>query len=70
LDAAVVLGFAVIVLGLSSALTSTTENYLAGFFEFAALAIATASLTIITLPIMWVASNSLFVIFSEQFPVS
>ncbi|KAJ6538942.1 hypothetical protein B0H19DRAFT_334028 [Mycena capillaripes] len=48
----VVLGFAVIVLGLSAGLTSTTEKYLDGFFEFAALAIATASLTIITLPIM------------------
>ncbi|KAJ7646139.1 hypothetical protein B0H17DRAFT_1098221 [Mycena rosella] len=48
----VVLGFAVIVLGLSAALTSTTETILDGFFEFAALAIATASLTLITLPIM------------------
>ncbi|KAJ7499323.1 hypothetical protein FB451DRAFT_954409, partial [Mycena latifolia] len=49
---AVVLGFAVIVLGLSAALTSTTEEFLAGYFEFAALAIATAALTLITLPIM------------------
>ncbi|KAJ7265832.1 hypothetical protein B0H12DRAFT_1099718, partial [Mycena haematopus] len=48
----VVLGFAVIVLGLSSALTSTTEKFLGGYFEFAALAIATASLTLITLPVM------------------
>ncbi|KAJ7162610.1 hypothetical protein C8R43DRAFT_947114 [Mycena crocata] len=48
----VVLAFAVIVLGLSAALTATTEKYLAGFFEFAALAIATASLTLITVPIM------------------
>jgi len=48
----VVLGFSVIVLGLSAALTSTTEKFLDGFFEFAALGIATASLTIITLPIM------------------
>ncbi|KAJ7477134.1 hypothetical protein B0H11DRAFT_2029855 [Mycena galericulata] len=48
----VVLGFSVVVLGLAAALTSTTEKYLAGYFEFAALAIATASLTIITLPIM------------------
>ncbi|KAJ6567271.1 hypothetical protein DFH09DRAFT_456116 [Mycena vulgaris] len=48
----VVLGFSVIVLGLSAALTSTTETVLEGFFEFAALAIATASITLITLPIM------------------
>jgi len=48
----VVLAFAVIVLGLSAALTSTTEKFLDGFFEFAALGIATAALTIITLPIM------------------
>ncbi|KAJ7087230.1 hypothetical protein B0H15DRAFT_303966 [Mycena belliarum] len=48
----VVLGFAVIVLGLSAALTSTTETFLGGYFEFAALAIATACLTLITLPIM------------------
>ncbi|KAJ7667618.1 hypothetical protein DFH06DRAFT_223153 [Mycena polygramma] len=48
----VVLAFAVIVLGLGAALTATTEKFLEGFFEFAALAIATASITIITLPIM------------------
>ncbi|KAJ7762830.1 hypothetical protein DFH07DRAFT_956731 [Mycena maculata] len=48
----VVLGFSVIVLGLGAALTSTTEKYLDGYFEFAALAIATASLTMLTLPIM------------------
>ncbi|KAF8211541.1 hypothetical protein K438DRAFT_1752269 [Mycena galopus ATCC 62051] len=48
----VVLGFSVIVLALSAALTSTTETYLDGYFTFAALAIATAGLTLITLPIM------------------
>ncbi|KAJ7047760.1 hypothetical protein C8F04DRAFT_21117 [Mycena alexandri] len=48
----VVLAFAVIVLGLSAALTATTEKYLGGYFQFAALAIATASITLITVPIM------------------
>ncbi|KAJ7122834.1 hypothetical protein C8R44DRAFT_735478 [Mycena epipterygia] len=48
----VVVLFAVIVLGLSSHLTATTEKYLDGFFEFAALAIATASLTLLTVPVM------------------
>ncbi|KAJ7367895.1 hypothetical protein DFH08DRAFT_1070694 [Mycena albidolilacea] len=47
-----VLAFAVIVVGLAASLTSTTEKYLDGYFEFAALAIATAGLTIITVPIM------------------
>ncbi|KAJ6627427.1 hypothetical protein B0H10DRAFT_385806 [Mycena sp. CBHHK59/15] len=47
-----VLAFSVVVLGLGAALTSTTEKFLEGFFEFAALAIATASLTILTLPVM------------------
>lgn len=57
LDTAVVLGFSVIVLGLGAALTATTEKYLDGFFEFAALAIATASLTLITLPVMFVVNS-------------
>ncbi|KAF7354960.1 hypothetical protein MSAN_01411100 [Mycena sanguinolenta] len=48
----VVVGFAVIVLGLSAALTSTTEKYLDGYFKFAALAIATSVLTLLTLPLM------------------
>ncbi|KAJ6516289.1 hypothetical protein C8R45DRAFT_239212 [Mycena sanguinolenta] len=48
----VVLAFSVIVLGLSAALTSTTETYLDGYFEFAALAIATSALTLLTLPVM------------------
>ncbi|KAJ7229058.1 hypothetical protein GGX14DRAFT_555099 [Mycena pura] len=48
----VVVAFAVIVLGLSAALTATTEKYLNGFFEFAALAIATASITMITVSVM------------------
>ncbi|KAF8211543.1 hypothetical protein K438DRAFT_1958637 [Mycena galopus ATCC 62051] len=48
----VVLGFSVIVLGLSAALTSTTETYGDTYVTFAALAIATAGLTLITLPIM------------------
>ncbi|KAJ7067922.1 hypothetical protein C8F01DRAFT_1246479 [Mycena amicta] len=48
----VALGFSVIVLGLAAGLTSTTETYLGGYFEFAALAIATASITLITVPIM------------------
>ncbi|KAK7061370.1 MBOAT, membrane-bound O-acyltransferase family-domain-containing protein [Favolaschia claudopus] len=50
--AAVVVAFSVIVLGLSAALTSTTEKYLNGYFEFAALAIATSVITLITVPIM------------------
>ncbi|KAF7331725.1 hypothetical protein MKEN_00052300 [Mycena kentingensis (nom. inval.)] len=49
---AVVLVFSVIVLGLASGLTSTTVKYLNGYFEFAALAIATAGITMITVPIM------------------
>ncbi|KAJ7179507.1 hypothetical protein C8R46DRAFT_642643 [Mycena filopes] len=48
----VVLAFAVIVLGLSAALTATTEKYLGGYFEFAALAIATALITLLTVPVM------------------
>ncbi|KAF7301574.1 hypothetical protein MIND_00722900 [Mycena indigotica] len=48
----VALLFAVIVLGLAAGLTATTEKYLGGYFEFAALAIATASITIVTIPVM------------------
>ncbi|KAJ7638458.1 hypothetical protein FB45DRAFT_1023250 [Roridomyces roridus] len=48
----VALAFSVIVLGLSAALTSTTEKFLDGYFIFAALAIATSSLAMITLPVM------------------
>ncbi|CAK5276097.1 unnamed protein product [Mycena citricolor] len=44
--------FAVIVLGLTAGLTSLTETYLGGYFQFAALGIATASLTLLTVPAM------------------
>ncbi|KAF7330772.1 hypothetical protein MVEN_02416100 [Mycena venus] len=54
----VVLGFSAIVVGLGAALTSTTEKFLDGYFEFAALAIATASITLITLPIMCAVEKS------------
>ncbi|KAJ3734488.1 hypothetical protein DFJ43DRAFT_128509 [Lentinula guzmanii] len=44
--------FAVIVLGLSAHLTSLSEESLGGYFVFAAMAIAAAALTMITLPAM------------------
>jgi len=43
---------AVIVLGLSAHLTALTEEFLGGYYVFAAMAIAVAVLTIITLPVM------------------
>ncbi|KAJ4472086.1 hypothetical protein J3R30DRAFT_1028009 [Lentinula aciculospora] len=44
--------FAVIVLGISAHLTSLSEEFLGGYFVFAAMAIAAAALTMITLPAM------------------
>ncbi|KAJ6631873.1 hypothetical protein B0H10DRAFT_1771114, partial [Mycena sp. CBHHK59/15] len=49
---AVVSLFALIVLCLGAALVNTTETYLGGYFSFAALGIATAVLTIATVPAM------------------
>ncbi|KAF7313476.1 hypothetical protein HMN09_00503500 [Mycena chlorophos] len=48
----VVTAFAVIVLGLCASVTSDSEKYFNGYFEFAALGIATAILTMVTLPAM------------------
>jgi len=44
--------FAIIVLGLAADLTSLTEEGLGGFFTFAAMGIAVAALTLLTLPVM------------------
>ncbi|KAJ3912964.1 hypothetical protein F5877DRAFT_71959 [Lentinula edodes] len=44
--------FAIIVLGISAHLTSLSEEFLGGYFVFAAVAIAVAVLTMITLPAM------------------
>lgn len=46
--------FAIIVLGLAADLTSLTEEGLGGFFTFAAMGIAVAALTLLTLPVMYV----------------
>ncbi|KAJ8086102.1 hypothetical protein PM082_004922 [Marasmius tenuissimus] len=44
--------FATVLLGLNAHLTYWTEKYIGGYFRFAALSIASACLTLITLPIM------------------
>ncbi|KAK1229479.1 hypothetical protein PQX77_007449 [Marasmius sp. AFHP31] len=44
--------FAAVLLGLNAHLTYWTEKYIGGYFRFAALSIASACLTLITLPIM------------------
>ncbi|KAL0581240.1 hypothetical protein V5O48_000828 [Marasmius crinis-equi] len=44
--------FAAVLLGLNAHLTYFTEQYLDGYFPFAALSIASACLTLISLPIM------------------
>ncbi|KAJ7283385.1 hypothetical protein C8J57DRAFT_733986 [Mycena rebaudengoi] len=48
----IALGFSAIVLGLAAGLTATTEKFLSGYFEFAALAIATAIITLVTVSVM------------------
>ncbi|KAJ6592383.1 hypothetical protein B0H19DRAFT_1055114 [Mycena capillaripes] len=44
--------FSLITLGVAAALTATTEKFLFGYLSYAALAIATAVLTLLTLPAM------------------
>jgi len=44
--------FSIIVLGLAADLTSTTETYLNGAFTFASLGIASAVISIVTLPVL------------------
>lgn len=44
--------FSVIVLGLSAHVTALTTTYYGGYFTFAALSIATAVLSIVSLPAM------------------
>ncbi|KAF9076605.1 hypothetical protein BDP27DRAFT_1414458 [Rhodocollybia butyracea] len=44
--------FSIIVLGLCAHVTAVTVEFLHGFFNFAAMAIAVSGLTIITLPVM------------------
>ncbi|KIM79046.1 hypothetical protein PILCRDRAFT_823897 [Piloderma croceum F 1598] len=46
--------FAIIVLGLAAEFTHTTRNVLGTTFNFAALAISTAAITIVTLPILMI----------------
>uniref|UniRef100_A0A0W0G478 MARVEL domain-containing protein n=1 Tax=Moniliophthora roreri TaxID=221103 RepID=A0A0W0G478_MONRR len=51
--------FAVVILGLNAHLTWITNSYFGGYFSFAALSIATAILTILTLPVMiWLELSS------------
>lgn len=59
LHAVTVILFAVITLGMAAALTSTTEKFFGLAFSYASLAIATAVLTIVTLPAMYVLHRSL-----------
>ena len=49
---AFVIIFAIIVLGLAADFTHTTRNVLGTTFNFAALAISTAAITIVTLPVL------------------
>lgn len=44
--------FSIIVLGLAAHYTSTTETYLNEAFNFAALGIASAVISILTLPVL------------------
>jgi hypothetical protein len=45
------LAFAVIVLGLAAHVTNVTEEFFGLYYQFAALAIATAVLTLVSLPV-------------------
>ena len=45
--------FACIVLGLAADFTHTTQNVLGITYNFAALAISIASITVVSLPILW-----------------
>ncbi|KAF8654295.1 hypothetical protein AX16_003554 [Volvariella volvacea WC 439] len=44
--------FSVIVLGLSAHVLATTNKYLGGYFTFSAMSLATALLTLLTVPVM------------------
>ena len=52
--------FALIVIILSGLVTNFSDSFLGGFFNFAALGIATGLLTLLTLPAMFVASSIFF----------
>jgi hypothetical protein len=54
LAVATTLLFAVVVLGLTAHFTSTTNTYLLLTYDFAALAIATSAITIVSIPVMYV----------------
>jgi hypothetical protein len=50
--------FSIIVLGMGAHMTSLTNEFFHGYFTFAALAIATAVLTITSVPVMLALKNA------------